>query len=92
MIHARIQEFSSGGGGGGSRSICHMKKSSDNGFYLIFLVLNLFYRSLVVTFKKNYYLQRFQWGGIFSRGGGSNFLQGGPIVQLLFPNRNPYNL
>ena len=30
MIHARIQEFLSGGGrGGGSRSIWHIKKSSD---------------------------------------------------------------
>ena len=26
MIHARIQEVSSGGGGGGSRSIWHIKK------------------------------------------------------------------
>ena len=83
MIHARNQEFSSGGGGGGSRSIWHMKKSSDNVlFYFIFLVPDLFYRGPVVTFKENYYLSRFQWGGIFSRGGGSNFLQG---VQLLFP-------
>ena len=45
MIHARIQEFSSGGV---SRSIWNIKKSSDNVFfYFIFLVLNLFYRSPV---------------------------------------------
>ena len=24
----------------------------------------------MVTFKENYYLPRFQWGGVFSRGGG----------------------
>ena len=24
----------------------------------------------MVTFKENYYLPRFQWGGFFSRGGG----------------------
>ena len=59
------------------------KKSSDNVlfFFYFFLVFNLFYKSPVVTFKENYYLPRFQWGGIFSRGGGgSNFLQGGPIA------------
>ena len=49
-------------------------------FYFIFLVLNLFYRSPVVTFKENYYLPRFQWGCNFFQGGGSNFLQGGPIA------------
>ena len=37
MIHARIQEFSSGGGGGGGRgSIWHIKKSSDNVFLFYF--------------------------------------------------------
>ena len=79
-----------GGGGGVGRVQVHLayKKSSDNVFlFLFFFVLNLFYRSPVVTFKENYYLPRFQWGwNIFQ---GSNFLQG---VQLLFPYRNPYNL
>ena len=73
MIHARIQEFSSGGGRG-SCSIWHVKKSSDNVLFIHFLVLNLFYNSPVVTFKENYYLPRFQWGGHFPGGGGG----GGP--------------
>ena len=94
MIHARIQEFSSDGGGGGGGVQVHLaykKKALTTFFSFIFLVLNLFYRSPVVTFKENYYFPRFQWGWNFSGGGGgeSNFLQG---VQLLFPNRNPYNL
>ena len=86
MIHARIQEFSSGGGRGWGPGHLAYKKGSDNPF----LVLNLFYRRLVVTFKENYYLPRFQWGwNIFQGVGGFNFIQG---VQLLFPYRNPYNL
>ena len=85
MIHVRIQEFPSGGGGGGSRSIWHIKKALT---FLFSLVLNLFHRSPVVTFKENYYLPRFQWvWNIFQRwgggGGGSNFLQGGPIALSL---------
>ena len=52
MIHARIQEFSSGGGGGVVQVHLAYKKSSDNVFFvLFFFVLNLFYRSPVVTFK-----------------------------------------
>ena len=87
MIHARIQEYSSGGKGGGGLGgevQVHLayKKSSDNVFYFYFsFVLNIFYRSPVVTFKENYHLPRFQWGwNIFQGGGGSNFLQGGPIA------------
>ena len=84
MIHPRIQEFPSGGGGGGgggggSRSIWHIKKSSDNVF--IFFRPQLISQKPVVTFKENYYLPRFQWvWNIFQGGGGSNFLQGGPIA------------
>ena len=63
-------------------------KSSDNVFYLFVLVLNLFCRSPVVTFKENYHCPRFQWWW--------NIFQGGPTfsrgVQLLFPYRNLYNL
>ena len=87
MIHARIQEFSSGGGGGGggvgSRSIWHIyikKALTTFVLFYFFLVLNLFYRSPVVTFNENYYLPRFQWGWNFFQGGGSNFLQGGQIA------------
>ena len=65
MIHARIQEFSSGGGGGGVQVHLAYKNSSDSGFISYLLVLNLFYRSPVVTFKENYYLPRFQWGWNF---------------------------
>ena len=71
MIHARIQDFSSGGRGGGWVQV-HLayKKNSENFFIFIFLVLNLFYRSPVVAFKENYYLPRVQWGW--------NIFQGGP--------------
>ena len=75
MINARIQEFSSGGGGGWGFQV-HLAyiKSSDTVFFFFFnfffLVLNLFYRSPVVTFEENYYLPRFQWGWNFFQGGG----------------------
>ena len=90
MIHAWIQEFLSGGGGGGGGGVggggggggvqVHLayKKSSDNVFIFF---------SPVVTFKENYYSPRFQWvWNIFHRGGGggSNFLQGGPIAFSLY--------
>ena len=68
------------------------KKSSDNVFS-IFLVLNLFYRSPVVTFKENYHFYQGSTVGMEhfpGWGGGSNFFPVG--VQLLFPYRNPYNL
>ena len=58
------------------------KKSSDNVSF--FLVLSLFYRSQMVSFKEIYHFSRFQRG--------SNFFQGGGGVQLLIPYRNPYNL
>ena len=74
MTRARNQEFSSGVGGLGPSGI----KSSDNVF-LFFLVLNLFYRSPVVTFKENYYFyQGSSREGIFYRwGGGPTFFQWG---------------
>ena len=77
MIHARIQEFSSGGGGGrgwvgGVQVHLAYKKSSDNVF------LFLFYRSPVVTFKENYYLPRFQWGRNIYQG--VQLFTGGPIA------------
>ena len=68
------------GGGGGVRSIRH-KKTLTMLFLLFFyfLVLNLFYRIPVVTFKENYHFPRFQWGwtiflgsNFFRMGGGSN--------------------
>ena len=84
LIHARIQEFSSGG-----VQVSLTKKSSDVVVFLfIFLVLSLFYRSQMVNLKEIYHFSRFQRG--------SNIFQGGPTfsrgVQLLIPYRNPYNL
>ena len=69
-----------GGGGGVQVHLAYEKKVGQRFFILFFLVPNLFYRSPVVTFKENYYLPRFQWGWNFFQGGGSNLLQGGPIV------------
>ena len=43
----------------------------------------------MVNFKEIYHFQRFRGGPTFSRGGGSNFFQGGPIAYSLW---NPYNL
>ena len=68
-------------GGGGSRSIWHIKKSSDVVFFFFFIFL-----SPQLILQKSidyYYLPKFQWGwNIFKGGGGvgSNFLQVGPIA------------
>ena len=43
----------------------------------------------MVYFKEKCIFPRVQKGSIIFPGGGSNFLQGGPIA---FPCRNPYNL
>ena len=88
LSHSRIQEFSSGGGGGGVQ-VSLTKKSSDV-FCLFFLVLSLFYRSQMVNFKEIYHFSRFRRGFNIFQGG--KFSQGGGGVQLLIPNRNPYNL
>ena len=64
---------------GGSRSNLHIKKALTT--FLFSLVLNLFHRSPVVTLKKKTIICHGSSGcGTFSRGGGSNFLQGGPIA------------
>ena len=85
MIHARIQEFSSGGGVGVQVHLAY-KKSSDNVFFFIFI---LFSPPLILQkSKKTIICQGSSGFGTFSRGG-SNFSQG---VQLLFPYKNPYNL
>ena len=76
--HAQIQEFSSGGVGPGQSD----KKSSDNVFFFLFLVLSLFYRSQMVKFKEIYHFSRFQRGPTFSRGG-PTFSRGGPIAYSL---------
>ena len=70
--HARISGIFIRGGPGQSD-----EKSSDNVFFVFFLVLSLFYRSQMVNFKEIYHFSRFQRGSTFSRGGGPNFFQGG---------------
>ena len=90
MIHARIQEFSSGGGG--VQVHLAYKKSSDNVYFLFyFFSPQLILQKSSGFFQRKLLFTKVRVGvGFFSRGGGgSNFLQG---VQLLFPNRNPYNL
>ena len=39
----------------------------------------------MVNFKENYHFSRFLRGPTFSRGGGSNFFQGGGVQLLIFP-------
>ena len=63
------RNFRQGGGGGPGQS--------DNGFFFLFLVLSLFYRSQMVNFKQIYHFSRFQRGSNIYRGGGPNFFQGG---------------
>ena len=83
MINARIQEFSSGvcvcvcvgggGGGGGFRSIWHIKKSSDNVFFLFY-----FFSPQLILQKSSGYFQRkllfakVPVGVEFFQGGGVN--------------------
>ena len=76
--------FLKGGGPGPSD-----KKKLDI-LVFFFSVLNLFTEGLKVYFKDNTTFQRFQRGSNFFQGvGGVQLFQG---VQLLIPNRNPYNL
>ena len=73
------------------------EKSSDKVFFVVFLVLNLFYRgcSMVIS-KENYYFLRFQRGSNFFKGwgggggggggvgvGGQLFLGGGGVQMLI---------
>ena len=81
IIHARIQEFSSGGGGGPGQS----DKKTLTTFFVFFspqLILQKsngqFQRNLSF-FKVPEGVQHFQGGPTFSRGGGG----GGPIAYSL---------
>ena len=65
------------------------KKSSDNVFFIVFLVLSLFYRSPMVNFKENYHFSRFRRESQHFPGGVQLFPGG---VELLIPYRNPYYL
>ena len=54
-----------------------IKKLRQRFFYFKFLVLNLFYRSPVVTFNENYHFPRIQSGwNIFQGGGGVQLFPG----------------
>ena len=80
VVHARIQEFSSGGGGGGGPGQSDKKKSSDNVFF--FLSLQLFFTEVKWSISmKSIIFSRFQRG--------SNIFQGGPTFSRggvqLFP-------
>ena len=86
MIHARIQEFSSGGGG--SRSIWHMKKSSDNVFfYFIFFSPQLILQKSSGYFQRKLLFAKVPVGKDFFQGGGGQLFTGGS--SCFFPNRNP---
>ena len=78
---ARIKEFSSGEEEGPGQS-------DKKALTTIFLVLSLFYRSQMVTFKEIYRFSKLQIGSNFIKG--VQLFPGG--VQLLIPYRNPYNL
>ena len=83
------------GVGGGGVHVNLAKKSSDVLFFFaFFLVLSLFYRSLMVNFNEKYNFSRFRRDPNFSRGGGGGggtCSRWGGGVQLLIPYRNPYN-
>ena len=84
MIHARIQEFSSGrrggGGGGGSRSIWHIKKGSEN-FFLFFI---FFCPQLILQKSSCYFQRKLLFAkipvGLEHFPGGATFYRGGPIA------------
>ena len=85
--HARIQEFSSGRGGGVQVRLTK-KAVTFFGFFSPQLILqkpNGQFQINLSFFKVPEGVQHFPGGG-----GGSNFFQVG--IQLLIPNRNPYNL
>ena len=82
--HARIQEFSSGGGPG---------QSDKKALATFFFESSAYFTEVKwLNSKKTIIFQGSRGGPTFSRGGGSNFFQGGGGVQLLIPYRNPYNL
>ena len=74
-----------GGGGGGGEG---PGQSDKKALTMTFLVLSLFYRSQMVNFKEIYRFSRLQMGSNFFQG--VQLIPGG--VQLLIPNRNPFNL
>ena len=78
MIHARIQEFSSGGGGVQVHMAC--QKSSDNVFFYYFFSPQLILQKSSGYFQRKLLFAKVPVGWNFFKGGGGNFLQGGPIA------------
>ena len=76
------------GGGGGSRSTWHIKKAQTTFFFISFFSPQLTLQKFSGYFQRKLLFAKVPVGVEYFPGG-SNFLQG---VQLLFPNRNPYNL
>ena len=70
------------GGGGGGGSIWHIKKSSDNVFfyYYYFFSPQLSLQKSSGYFQRKLLFAKVPVGWNFFQGGGSNFLQGGPIA------------
>ena len=86
MIHARIQELSSGGGGGGGVQVhlVYEKKLRQRFVFKLFFYTPTYFTEVQwLLSKKTIICQGSSGGGFFSRGGG------GPTfyreVQLLFP-------
>ena len=82
ILHARIQEFSSGGGGDPGQS----DKKKALTLFFFFLSLAYFTEVKWSISKKSIIFQSSRGGPTFSRGGGSNFFQGGgggPIAYFL---------
>ena len=91
MLHAWIQEFSSGGGGGGGGGPGQSDKKALTFFFLFFFFSpQLILQKSNGQFKRNLSVFKVP-EGVQHFPGGSNFFQGGG-VQLLIPYRNPYNL
>ena len=96
MIHARIQEFSSGGGGG-SRSIWHIYKALTTFFLFTFFSPQFILQKSSGYFQRKLLFAKVPAGVEYFPGGGGGegptfYRGGGGGVQLLFPYRNPYNL
>ena len=76
------------GWGGVGPGPSHIKTNSEN----VFLVISLFYRSSMVTFKENYHFFKVPEGANIFQGEGTTFSVCVWGVQMLIPNRNPHYL
>ena len=91
MIHARIQEFSSGGGRGGVQvHLAYEKALTTLTFYLFICFSPQFIlQKSSGYFQRNLLFAKVPVGVEHFPGGGVQLFTG---VQLFFPYRNPYNL